>query len=65
MRHRNFYYSREGHRKKDKRAINVKLHHDDTGTDGDARMIIKFHELYTIVKFEASHNHHCTPNKLT
>lgn len=67
IKRRKFCCSRECHRKKDKQDINEKQHCDDTRTGYDAHMIIKLQSdgLYTIVEFEANHDHHCTSNKST
>ncbi|KAL3641889.1 hypothetical protein CASFOL_012704 [Castilleja foliolosa] len=56
---RKFTCSRQGHRKKDKRDINVKRHRKETRTGCLAHMVItrQPNGKYLVTQFEAEHNH--------
>ncbi|XP_011101183.1 protein FAR1-RELATED SEQUENCE 5 [Sesamum indicum] len=56
---RKFTCSRQGHRKKDKRDVNVKKHRKETRTGCLAHMVVtrQPHGKYLVTQFEAEHNH--------
>ncbi|KAH6809637.1 hypothetical protein C2S51_027420 [Perilla frutescens var. frutescens] len=56
---RKFTCSRQGHRKKDKRDINVKKHRKETRTGCLAHMVVtrQPNGKYLVTQFEAEHNH--------
>ncbi|GFP84775.1 protein far1-related sequence 5 [Phtheirospermum japonicum] len=56
---RKFTCSRQGHRKKDKRDINVKKHRKETRTGCLAHMVItrQPNGKYLVTQYEAEHNH--------
>ncbi|KAG6429521.1 hypothetical protein SASPL_107573 [Salvia splendens] len=56
---RKFTCSRQGHRKKDKRDVNVKKHRKETGTGCLTYMVVTRHidGKYLVTQFEAEHNH--------
>ncbi|KAG6425688.1 hypothetical protein SASPL_116134 [Salvia splendens] len=56
---RKFTCSRQGHRKKDKRDINVKKHRKETRTGCLAYMVVtrQTDGKYIVTQFEAEHNH--------
>ncbi|PIN11928.1 hypothetical protein CDL12_15471 [Handroanthus impetiginosus] len=56
---RKFTCSRQGHRKKDKRDVNVKKHRKETRTGCLAHMVVtrQPNGKYLVTQFEAEHNH--------
>lgn len=56
---RKFTCSRQGHRKKDKRDVNVKKHRKETRTGCLAHMVVtrQPNGNYLVTQFEAEHNH--------
>ncbi|KAH6770857.1 hypothetical protein C2S52_015660 [Perilla frutescens var. hirtella] len=56
---RKFTCSRQGHRKKDKRDVNVKKHRKETRTGCLAHMVVtrQLNGKYLVTQFEAEHNH--------
>ncbi|XP_051121715.1 protein FAR1-RELATED SEQUENCE 5-like isoform X2 [Andrographis paniculata] len=56
---RKFTCSRQGHRKKDKRDVNVKKHRKETRTGCLAHMVVtrQPNGKYIVTQFEAEHNH--------